>query len=240
MNSYAAPLIGRRLLARAAGAAAGALLLLSTAHAVPQAFNDPASFNSFVASLGGSSQLLDFDSVPTGTVIPSGTAIGGTTFTYSLGDVSLQVINAFATTTDGNSLGTDDAWSLQAGDGFSLAFNGPANAVGMYFIVSPESDDLVLGDILIRANGFDAELSGGAPLYSLDDGGKVYFLGLGDSSKAFLTASILTNQACGCFLYNVDDITTAAVPEPSTLWLLAAGMAGLGLLRRHRSAKRVK
>jgi hypothetical protein len=261
MDSYAAPLIGKRLLACAAGAAA--LLLLSTAHAAPVAFYDPTDFDSFFGSLPKAT--LDFDNltagdlIPSGDVIPSGSPlIGGITFSYGIDGVKLAVIDTFETTSGRNSLGTTDGGVLLAGDGFSLAFDRPVTAVGMYFI---SSEDLFEDDITLTANGFTASLicrpPGSpiclevtppkvTPLRTLGDDGQVFFLGLGGFLDGlgrpvpFSSVTILTTACEGCFLYNVDDIVIAgAVPEPSTLWLLGAGLAGLGLLRR-RSAKLIK
>ena len=38
----------------------------------------------------------------------------------------------------------------------------------------------------------------------------------------------LTTNGAGSFLYNVDDIVTGVVPEPSTLVLVSLGLVGLG------------
>jgi hypothetical protein len=53
-------------------------------------FTDQAAF---LAVLPGTAQTVDFDSVAGGTPIADGAALGGMTFNYNLGGVSLQVVN---------------------------------------------------------------------------------------------------------------------------------------------------
>ena len=68
---------------------------------------------------------------------------------------------------------------------------------------------------------------------TLPDGGVVYFLGLIDTTASFTSASVSTIGG-GFFFYNVDDITTAVIPEPGTFALLAPKKpTALGIISTH-------
>jgi MYXO-CTERM domain-containing protein len=201
------------------------------ARATPVAYSLPTSFGTAVAGISGaSSQTLNFDSQAAGTVIPSGGSDGGITFTYNLGAVQLQVSTGNQTTSLPNYLGTTDLGVFQGGDAFTLTFSQPTNAVGMSFITSP--DPINNGDLTLTGGGTTASLVAADQLATLSDGGKVFFLGLVDGTTPFTSASI--GGSGPFFLFNVDDVVTAAVPESTPFGLVAMGMVGLSLARRRR------
>ena len=69
----------------------------------------------------------------------------------------------------------------------------------------------------------------------LPDGGLVYFIGL-VSDTPFSAAQIRFNpESVGTFLYNVDDITTAPIPEPGASLLFCAGALVVGRALRART-----
>ena len=70
---------------------------------------------------------------------------------------------------------------------------------------------------------------------NLADGGLAYYLGL-TSPTSFTSATIQFDAAAvETFFYNVDDITTAAVPLPRALWLFLSGLGwGVAVLRKRR------
>ena len=148
----------------------------------------------------------------------------------------MQVRNDFDTTSAPNFLGTDDSGVFQDGDDFGLSF-GPVNAIGMYFITVDQMAD---EDIFLIAGGETASLQASAVQQTLPDGGNVFFLGIIDTMASFTSATVQTSQLGNFFfLYNVDDIMTAALapapaPAPGTILLLGIGFAGLAGARRQR------
>jgi len=209
------------------------LLWGAIAHATPVTFTD---FALFSASLPTPAKTLDFDSLTGGDIIASGDTVDGITFNYDFGGVLMQVgddvVPGFDTTSPPNFLGTDDGDLFQDGDNFDLSF-GSSFAVGMFFITA---DLLFDDDIQLTAGGVTASLIASDLQSTLPDLSDVYFLGVVDDMNGFTTASVTTPQGQGFFLYNVDDITTAPVPEPSTMLLLGSGLAGLGFFRSRRKA----
>jgi hypothetical protein len=203
-------------------------------------YTDFAAFQSDLSTAGLSANTLDFDgltggnSTTFGDLIASGDTVGGITFTYDFGGVTMEVRNDFDTTSPANYLGTDDGGVFQDGDNFDLSF-APANAVGMFFITADQMFD---NDIELAAGGGSIGLSA-AEGTSLSDGGQAFFLGLIDDMNTFSAASITTIGG-GFFLYNVDDIVTAAVavPEPASLPLMAFGIIGLLAAAHHRRRER--
>jgi hypothetical protein len=219
MDSAAVPTTRGNPFSRLAGGMVGMLLLLCSAHSA--------------------ATILDFDQLPAGWVINSGDSVGGITFTYDLGDVSLAVSTGAATTSMPNFLGTTDLGLLQAGDHFTLTFAGPTNRVAMYFL---SSDEILAGDIGLMADtGALVSLTTDDVVNAMPLGlqSKAYFLAL-NSSTAFSAVSITFPSECGgCFLYNVDDISfSGAVPEAGSLWLLAAGLLSLGIVRLRKNPLR--
>jgi hypothetical protein len=122
---------------------------------------------------------------------------------------------------------------LIAGDEFSMGFDRPVNAFGMFFITS---DPMWAGDIELQtdAGSVTPDVIEGA---LLPDGGLTYFFGM-TSTDAFSSVDLIFNpDAAEAFIYSVDDITTAsaAVPLPGGIWLLGSGLAGLvGLKHRKK------
>jgi len=215
------------------------LAFSSSVFALATAYTD---YPTFVSVLPGAATTLDFESATAGTLITSGSSIGGITFTYNFGPVSMAVTDGaqfggggpFDTTSGSNFLGTDDGDLFQDGDNFSMSFSA-VNALGMFFITA---DEMLDDDITLAAGGVTASLVV-ADLYdTLNDGSFVYFLGIIDPAATFASASVATSAADGgpYFLYNVDDIVTAnteaSVPLPSTLVLMLGALVGIPFTRR--------
>jgi hypothetical protein len=218
--------------------ALGALILLfltSAANAALLTFTDRSLF---VAALPGTATTLDFESQPLGATIGNGSSIDGITFNYGPlpGGAQFAITDGnqfggggpFLMTSGTQGLGTDDADLLQDGDGFSLSFATPVNAIGMDFITA---DLMFDGDITLNAGGASVALSVADAGADLGDGGIPFFLGIIDTGNAFASADIL-NIGGGFFLYNVDDITTSVIPLPGAAWLFLSGLAGILALRK--------
>lgn len=214
----------------------GGLLASAVAQAGLLAYTSRVEFMTAAASLGGAAQTVDFESLAAGTVIDSGTGVGGVAFHYDFGGVRLQVGSTYPTTSGDRYLGTDDGGVLQDGDDIRLTF-GPTRAIGLYVI---SADTLFDGDITLTTGGTSALLRADTVgvQQTLPDGSKVYFLGLIDDSGSFGSV-LLGTIGLGAFFYNVDDIVRVGaarnVPLPGTL---ASSLLALGLLAALRRAAR--
>ncbi len=200
------------------------------AQAAPNAFTDRGAYDAAVAGLANvGTTALDFDNLTAGDLIASGDAVGGITFTYDLGGLSLRVTDGADTTSLPNFLGTEDAGMLQDGDDITLGFDA-RNALGLYVM---SLDTLLDHDLRLTVGAFSASLSTANLQDTLADGTSVYFLGIVDAMATFTSASITTSHdgEAGYFLWNVDDMVTAVaqVPEPETWAMLLAGLGLLGL-----------
>jgi len=211
-----------------------ALLLLSAvAEASPTTYT---SAGPFFGALSGPPQILNFDSLSPHTAIGTQGAI---TFTYTFGP-QLEVRNDFGTTSPSNYLGvTTVDGTLLNGEFFTMDFASPITALGLYIIGAPDAN--VQNDFSLAVPGIGGLSNGGPDLFLAD--GDAYFLGIIDPvgfSQAIVVGAGGCSQPCQ-YVWNVDDITTVAaptVPEPSTLLLLAPGVAGFARMawrRRRRS-----
>ena len=205
------------------------------------AFVTYANQAAFMAALPGTATTLDFESVTAPFIINSGDTLDGITFNYNFGPgqpVDMQVSSStdtgYATTSGTNFLGTTDADIFLDDDDFSMDFSA-VNAIGLY-IITAETPNFTLfdDDIQLSAGSGTALLDVSAIQQTLSDGSLVYFLGLIDTSGNFTTASLDTPNSSEGFLYNIDDITTAAVPLAGAFWLFGSGLAGLIAVCRRR------
>ena len=179
------------------------LVLSVSANAAIITYTDEASF---LAALPGPASTLNFDSTAAGTLIPTGNSLDGVTFTYSISGLDMKVVNVFDTTTPTNYFGLDDLGNydlLIAGDTFTITFDNPVSAFGIYFI---SGDPLVAGDIILATPVGTASNSATIDR-SMPDGGVAYYIGL-ISEQSFTSVDIqFSPDAVETFLYDVDDIS---------------------------------
>jgi len=185
------------------------IALMLVIKAAPAAPVPHTQYANFIATLPGGPITLTFDGTTPNSLIPSGFSLGGITFAYDFGGVSLKIATeidtGYSTTSSPHFLGTDDADILQDGDNISLSF-APLNAIGLYVITN---DEMVDGDVTLIAGGAAVGLVATDVQAILADGSKVYFLGISDPGASFTGASLDT-AGNGAFLFNIDDIITVA------------------------------
>ncbi len=222
-------------------------LLTSNLSAATTTYTDQAAF---LAALNGPANTLDFDSATAGSLIPSGSTLGGITFSYTFGGSSLAVTDGnqfggggpFDTTSGANFLGTDNSDLIIDDDDFSLGF-AASNAIGFSVITAEiPGTSFFDDDIQLTAGGTTALLDVDALQTTLGDGSLVFFLGIIDDSASFTGASLNTPGSSGSFLYNLDDITTTSVtvvPLPGAVWLFGSGLAGLLTCTKRKTKHRI-
>jgi hypothetical protein len=207
------------------------LLLSAVAEASPTTYT---SAGAFFGALSGPPQILNFDSLSPHTAINTQ---AGITFTYTFGP-QLEVRKDFGTTSPSNYLGvgTVDGTFLN-GELFIMDFASPVTALGLYIIGAPDAN--VQGDFSLAVPGIGGLSNGGVDLFLAD--GDAYFLGIID--PAGFSQAIVIGGSASCsqpncqYVWNVDDITTVAapaVPEPSTLLLVAPGVVGFARMAWRR------
>ena len=205
----------------------GVLAAAGPAAAVPLGYTDRAAFLSAIADPQGTT-VTNFDSIPAETLIASGSALDGITFTYDLGGVSLKVGTGFDTSSGPNFLATDDGGNaLQDGDNLAFGLL-PTRAFGLTVI---SADPLFDGDFVLSIDGFSVQLIASAVQQTFADGGKSWFLGIIDHAAPFSAVRLTADSGTGgtAFVYTLDDLT---VPAPGAAALLLLGLAALRGRRR--------
>jgi hypothetical protein len=211
-------------------------------------FTNVADFDTAISSGFSAPQVTNFDSVASGTLIASGSAVEGTTFTYDLGGgaFEMQVGPAggfdFDTTSEPNYLGTTGDDSFLSGDAFTMTFAQPEQAVGLFVISGGDNLD---GDYALGVTQGSAESSGttDSTFGTLADGGNVYFIGLIEANPANSFTSATFSSVGGLGIpFNIDDISAAsvasmnAVSDVAATWCqLLGALAAVAALRFART-----
>jgi hypothetical protein len=216
-----------------------ALSLSAAAHATIITFMDRDAFNAAAGPLN----LIDFENFPDGVGVcptaplgspPCSLTVGGVTFTSTVegrGDIEFgpQLITT-RSSFENRSITLIAGSGIPAAPGdFTLSFTG--TAIGL---------DLISAGFSNWPFGFQFRESGGA----LTDENLVSTFGTGRffgaiSDIGFSDLSIFSNGVGGSSNFYIDNVATAAtsaVPEPSMLMLLAAGMILFASHIRQRNA----
>jgi hypothetical protein len=218
-------------------AIAGVLVFWASAsEATLTSFTSKAAFDAVTAGMSAG-QTVDFEAVPPGTLLPSGTGTGGLTFNYSIaGPSTLQVSNTFGTTSGTNYLGLDNPdTAFYLGDSFTIEFNRTVHAVGLYVIAGRDAQ---AGDMELAVPG--GSVANSASPDTLVSDGQAFYLGLvqTDPGLGFTSAVVrgVVSTPDAFLAFTVDDITSAvrAVPEPGCWALMLAGVGVFSALARCR------
>jgi PEP-CTERM motif len=223
----ASPYLGGLLMKSALGRTIAAAFLSATyfgaigsAQAAPIVFNDVTAYQNAAALAGIPLNTETFSAFPPFTALPQ-TANGITVSTNNNGFIgfSFDSTNAVVFTTQ------------SSGTSITFTFSTPINAFGVsvYHLGTVGATDLSITTTGAPQLVYDGFTYGGGSL--------LLFAGVFDSATTFMSATV-TNTALGDYveLDNVLYGSAAPVPEPGTLTLLGAGLAGLRFLRRKRAA----
>ena len=203
----------------------GISLYAVTSMTIAAVFTDSASFN---AALSQSPTIETFDNVFSGTVIPDGGSFGDIRYQTNTG-LDLVISDHFSTTSPLNFLGSNDTFSTEfvSGDEIFFNFNKIIQAFGLFIIGNP-GDDIFQSDLQLVGGGLNV-FNASTPEKTLDDGGNVFFLGL-INNDGFSNARLNSfgDQQDPFFAFNIDDVTTVNVSEPTTAALLSLGLVLYG------------
>jgi hypothetical protein len=223
-----------KVLAAALGLALATAGFSAGVDAAPMVFTDRDAFENALAGLSGPISTIDFDDVDAATPIAEGVPFQGIEFTTGFGP-GLVISDNFQTTSGLNALGLDDGFSNEflSGDELLFGFVDPVQALGLSIVASP--DDILAADFQLVGGGASV-FNTIPPAFTFADGGQAFFLGIINSAP-FDYAQLISfgDRTDPFFGFNVDDVTTVAVPVPTTAALLGIGLIWLRIgLRGHR------
>jgi PEP-CTERM motif len=192
-------------------------------------YTSSAAFDAAIT--GYTTSIENYGTLTPGTTINAGDTIDGLTYTAFtpgplgtlLGGIITNEFNSFT----GNSLGGNQSTGQQyffGGDSVTVTFAAPVNAFGLFFNVNANSGDF----------GFTTSLGTATTPSTSFDTSTFVFAGLVSTGTQFTSATFFsTDTSLGS--YNVPEIITASIPEPSSLLLVSIGLAGCVAWRaRHR------
>jgi len=216
--------------ARSLGLSATALAtFLLVAQPAPADVTTYTSSAEFFAALGGKTLVIeDYESYDLDMTIPPGTKLMGVTYTSwptafggLIGDDFANIDTRSLYLERNGDPGQGDGDFFFPGDTFSVAFDTPVTAIGMFFNVVPGAGEFMFIETPVgttATGGFEPDM------------GTFFFAGL-ISDESFGTATIGSTLSAPSG-WNADNLVFAPIPAPAALALF--GAAGLFIRRRRR------
>lgn len=148
---------------------------------------------------------------------------------------------SFTTTSAPNSLGVsgaDHQFLAGNGDTITFTFSSPVHAFGTYLIGNPTpTGNPPIPFWRMQVSGFDA-YSATDPLYSLDTGNDVYFLGIVSTDQPFNSVTLRSdNDPSAVYSFDADDLVYASLPDEVSI--LQAKSMSSGYVRVSATVTRV-
>jgi hypothetical protein len=180
---------------------------------------------SFFNALGSNPFFTEtYEGLPVNSTIADGTTINGITYTTFPAGTDGRIDNLY-NRIGNQSLalqrGADATAFFLSGDSMTVNFASFENAVGIFFNANPSP----VGSLTISTS---EGVAGSGAAY---DFSTLYFVGL-ISDTPFSSATI--GGGANASVFNLDNLTVAAIPEPVTLSVFGVGLAGAAALRRRK------
>jgi hypothetical protein len=226
---FAKRLISRHLRIVCALIAGLVVLPINSAKSALVSYN---SFSLYSSAISGRAlTTINFDGLAAGTQLPN-TFSGGIRYDHANAVNGNLIVTDGATTFSPNGLQTFSGSNYLGSDigdlvrqSFTIDFQNPINSVGLFFI---SESQLESNESAISVNGTPSSISVATEIPLTGTSGRVgsfaYFVGLVETNaNAGFTSVTISPRAAAPFLAEVgiDNLVFSAVPEPSTLTLLA-------------------
>ncbi len=249
----------------AAAAVVSALMVAATtvpASATLTAYLGNGNLGAFNTAAGNPPISISFDTIAAGTNL-AGSTVSGVTFSSPSGN-SLDVVDASTTfspygplyvlpaTSGANVLSPGganlvDGPDIRQRDGLDISFSTPVSAFGLDMLFESLDGFSLAGATVYGPDKTTVLYSNTFLSIPAITGGGAYFLGFVSDSAATNIGRIVFNDDddnnvnpdanLGYDTFRFVAPTVGQVPEPTTVAVFFAGLAGLGSLRRRRKAK---
>ncbi|MBN8988325.1 MAG: PEP-CTERM sorting domain-containing protein [Rhizobiales bacterium] len=186
------------------------------------------SSSAFASATSGLT-VENYGSYSAGTLVPSGSTLGGLTYSFNtasgLGGIITNQFNSFT----GTSLGASQngAQFFFGNEGFTVTFASAVTAFGLFANVNLGTSFVLsttAGSLAQTINAYDTSTFG--------------FFGI-TSATPFSSATFTSQNAISTFNIPEIEFRVAAVPEPSTWAMMILGFVGVGFMAYRRKSKSV-